>query len=133
MSGKRFQCFTMCFSMFHASVMSEAGEDGNVLWMCHKLCRACCQECVRMVDRCWIRAVVAGAGSELRAHGSELRAQGGAGLLLSLIPRNSEPKGAGLPLLGLRAPGSRLPLGSRCRSLPHTKHARKTFVKQMRS
>ena len=28
-----FQCFTMCFSMFHESVMSEAGQDGNVLQM----------------------------------------------------------------------------------------------------
>ena len=33
MRCKRFQCFTMRFSMFHEFVMSEAGQDGNVLQM----------------------------------------------------------------------------------------------------
>ena len=33
MRGTCFQCVTMRFSMFHEFVMSEAGQDGNVLHM----------------------------------------------------------------------------------------------------
>jgi len=121
MRCKRYQCFTMCFSMFHKFVISE-GPDGNVLQifldvsrsvsyvlrMCHELCHALCQ-------RLWsvfVCSTGVGFVGGPRGAGSELRAWGGGAT--SRWAQSS----------GLRVP-SRFSL-----SEPVThEHFRKTFVK----